>query len=113
MILDPEVLGLILAIVGGAIAWGAERQARKDLERRVSDLGGEVNRRHAEAMADLRPRITRAEEQLAARHARQDMLEERMHALKEQLDRIEGLLASVTRQRQPDDPAPARRTTKR
>jgi chromosome segregation ATPase len=85
MSIDPEVIGLLCAIIGGAIAWGAERQARKDLERR-----------HAEAMADVRPRITRAEEQIATWRASHDTLEERMRGLKEQLDRIEGMLSSVT-----------------
>ena len=89
MNLDGDTIALLGAIIAGAIAWGSERQARRDL-----------GQRHAELAAELRPRITLCEAAQAVSTTDHGTLEERMRGLKEQLDRIEGMLmAPPTRKR--------------
>ncbi len=88
MTLDATTIGLLITIVGAAVAWGAERQARRELAQR-----------HSELAADLRPRITHVEAEVSTRKADHRQLEEHVRGLKEQLDRIEGIVSTAAKRR--------------
>jgi hypothetical protein len=88
MNLDMTTFGLLATIVGAAIAWGTERQARRDL-----------GVRHAELAAELRPRLNLVEAELSTRKADHRQLEEHVRGLKEQLDRIEGIVSTAAKRK--------------
>lgn len=90
--LTPGSLVMLLSsVVAFAVAWGVERQARQDLERRHASLAEEMRRE----IIDLKSSKTRAEERASATDREVTALRERLEGLSHQFSDLRQSKASV------------------
>ena len=110
--LSPNmIVALVSMLVVFAVAWGNERQARRDLERRHSSLAEESRRDTAELRASkvrLEDRLTQVDREVVAlrerleafNHSLTDLRQskassESVDALREVIGRIDGKIESL------------------
>lgn len=89
------IVGLVATAGGGLFAMARLFTSFGSLVQKHVDL----DRRHAELAADLRPRLVKAEENVAVRKEEHNVLVAKVDGLKEQLDRIEGAVISKPRRK--------------
>lgn len=86
-----SLIMLLSAVVAFAVAWGVERQARQDLDRRHSSLAEEMRRE----IIDLKSSKTRAEERSSQVDREVTALRERLEGLSHQFSDLRQSKASV------------------